>query len=287
MTSKASWAVDARADKWWQDQEPQEVIDLVEELVDNEKSDPPSAARRVCALYEPLVKQKPAEITGVIWGIVFQAARAIGQDEGASKRLRDFVLAIQLADDMLDQSGEQVKDNGSVVWRDLPGFSHMFRDYCINIDPIYDCTGNWLDQAPTLLNASTFGALFFSETPFPTRMSFFASVALIEGLEVSYPQDQIQQAIMYIPPAATWIRLAGVSIHKLCVDRHDSHATCGTLEPGCTWEWTGGKGFSVERWQYWKRRLGELVAEQSLDEHLRSMAKEAEAKMDSIERTAT
>jgi hypothetical protein len=32
--------------------------------------------------------------------------------------------------------------------------------------------------------------------------------------------------------------------------------------------------------------LGEVAAEQSLDEHVRSMAKEAEAKMDSIERAA-
>jgi hypothetical protein len=129
MTSKASWAADARTDKWWQDQEPQEVIDLVEELVDG-NSDPSTAARRVRALYEPLIKQTPTSVT-VIWGIVFRAVRAIGQDEGVSKRLRDFVLDIQLADDVLDQSGEQVKLNGKVVWRDLPGFSLMFREYCI------------------------------------------------------------------------------------------------------------------------------------------------------------
>jgi len=158
-----------------------------------------------------------------------------------------------------------------------------------DIDPLFqsfDRTGEWLDQAPTLLNASTFGALFLSKTPFPTRMSFFVSVALIDGLEVSYPQDQIRQAIMYIPPAAAWIRHAGDSIHKFCVDKHNGGAVCGQLEPGCTWEWTGGNEFSIERWQFWKRRLGEVAAEQSLDEHVRSMAKEAEAKMDSIERAA-
>jgi hypothetical protein len=308
MTSKASWAVTARADKWWQDQEPQEVIDIVEELVDNENSDPSSAAQRVCALYEPLVKQNPTEATGAIWGILFQAVRGIRKDEGALTRLRDFVLAVHRADDVLDESGEPVKDKhfGSVVWRDLPGFSHMYRDYCISklpsflvnryhrltswkdIDPFFAWTAReWLDQAPTLLSASTFGALFLSKTPFPTRMSFFASVGLIYGLEVSYPQDQIQQAVMYIPPATAWIRHAGVSIHKFCVDRHNGGAVCGALEPGCTWGWTGGNEFSIERWQFWKRRLGEIAAEQSLDEHLRSMAKEAEAKMDNIERTAT
>jgi hypothetical protein len=158
-----------------------------------------------------------------------------------------------------------------------------------DIDPLFQFfgrTGEWLDQAPTLLSASTFGALFLSKTPFPTRMSIFASIALIDGLEVSYPKDQIHQAVMYIPPAAAWIRHAGDSIHKFCVDRHNGGAVCGQLEPGCIWEWTGEKEFSIERWQYWKRRFGEIAAEQSLDEHVRSMAKEAEAKMESIERTA-
>jgi len=82
---------------------------------------------------------------------------------------------------------------------------------------------------------------------------------------------------MYIPAAATWIRHAGDTIRKLCVDI-ERGATCGTLEPGCTWEWKGENGFSIERWQFWKRKFGELAAEQSLDEHLRSMAKESRGK---------
>jgi hypothetical protein len=135
MTSKALWAADARADKWWQEEEPQEVINLVEALVDG-NSDPSSAARRVCALYEPLVKQNPVSVT-VIWGIVFHAVRVIGQDEVTSKRLRDFILAIQRADDVVDQPGEQVQLRGKVVWRDLPDFTLMFREYCIRKSPSY------------------------------------------------------------------------------------------------------------------------------------------------------
>jgi hypothetical protein len=131
ITSKASWAAQARADKWWQAPEPQSVISLVEELVDN-SIDPSSAARQACALYSPLIAQNPAsaDITvAEVWGIVFRAVRAIGRDEGASTRLRDFIFAFH---DFLDQDGEQVKDNESVLWRDLPGFSLMFREYCIS-----------------------------------------------------------------------------------------------------------------------------------------------------------
>jgi len=110
------------------------------------------------------------------------------------------------------------------------------------------------------------------------------SVALIDGLEVSYSQEQTEQMLMYTPAATIWIRLAGDSIYKFCVDRYERTAVCGTLEPGCTWEWTGGQGFSLERWQFWKRKLGELAIEQSLEEQLRNRAREAENKMESIER---
>jgi len=43
MTSKVSWTEEARAEKWWQDKGPQEVINLVEELVEG-SIDPSSAA---------------------------------------------------------------------------------------------------------------------------------------------------------------------------------------------------------------------------------------------------
>ena len=133
--TRALWAVDARADKWWQDREPQEVIDLLEGLVDG-KSDPPSVARRVCSLYKALVNQHPDAVT-VMWGVLFRAVRGIGQVESGSLILRDFVLAIRLTDDVLDDSGEQVKLNGQVVWHDLPEFSLMFREYCICKSPLY------------------------------------------------------------------------------------------------------------------------------------------------------
>jgi hypothetical protein len=127
--AKISWADDARGDQWWQEREPQQVIGIVEALVDGD-GDASSAVRQVTSLYEPLVKQDSTAVT-VIWGILFRAIRSIGQDEVAAKKLRDFVLGIQEVDDVLTGSGAPVKLNGQVVWRGLPEFSYMFREYCI------------------------------------------------------------------------------------------------------------------------------------------------------------
>lgn len=117
----------------------------------------------------------------------------------------------------------------------------------------------------------------------PVRMSFLASSSLIDGVEMAYSQDQADRAAMYIPPATAWILHAGESLYKLCQDRYSKSATLGVKESGCQWLWTGGVGFSPERWDFWKKRLQELGSQESLDQSLKSPAKEALKKMQDIE----
>lgn len=129
------WASEARSDRWWQGQEPQQVIGIIEALVQG-NIDPSSASKQITSLYEPLVKADPSSVT-VIWGILFRAVRGVGQDEAIARKLVDFVLRIQQSDDVLDDSGQQVKFGSHAVWRDLPEFSYSFGLYCI-------CTFFWI-----------------------------------------------------------------------------------------------------------------------------------------------
>lgn len=94
---------------------------------------PSAAAQKVYTLLEPLVKKKPDTVS-IVWDILFRAARAIGDDETTSERLVDFVFALQQLDPVLNEAGKKVtldNSNQSVVWSDLPGFTLMFREYCI------------------------------------------------------------------------------------------------------------------------------------------------------------
>lgn len=89
---------------------------------------------------------------------------------------------------------------------------------------------------------------------------------------------------MYLSPAAVWIRLAGPVIYKYCVEGYDkAGATCRLLE-GSTWQWTGDLGFNLERWEFWKRRLGELAVEVS-EEETQRLLEEALSTMESVEKT--
>ncbi|KAI4595603.1 hypothetical protein KJ359_006592 [Pestalotiopsis sp. 9143b] len=279
--AQSDWVAEARSNEWWQEQESQKVIDIIEGLVDG-NLEPTAAAEEAAATYEALVKENPPVAVAAVHNILFRAARAVGQDVGTSQRLTEFVLALQKVGDVQDSSGQTIKLNGQAVWSDLPEFSYHFREFGITIEHPDDYDGNWLDEAPHLLNATTFGAVFM-EASDPVRMSFLASSSLIDGVEMAYSQEQADRAAMYIPSATAWILHAGESLYKLCQDRYSKSATLGVKESGCQWLWTGGVGFSPERWGFWKKRLQELGGQESLDQSLKSLANEALKKMQDIE----
>ncbi|KAI0193878.1 hypothetical protein F4808DRAFT_441723 [Astrocystis sublimbata] len=286
MADLASWAQEARDDQWWQEAEPQKVIDIIESVCEGQL-DPDDAAGEIQATYESLILANPKAAT-VIWAILFRAVASIGRDQDASQRLVDLVLALQKTGEMFNQSGSPVKLNGQVVWSELPEFSYMFRTYCLSISHPDDCDGDWTEEAaPTLVNATTFGALYLNQTSDPKHMSFFASTGLIDGLEKSWPDVEMhRQAPVYLDAATIWINQGGAAIYRLCHDRFPRTAAVGTLEKGCKWLWTGGQGFSPARWDFWKQRLDACAANQDFDLELRAKVEQAKKKMEAIEEEA-
>lgn len=80
-----------------------------------------------------------------------------------------------------------------------------------------------------------------------------------------------------MPYVSMWILFAGEKLASYAVQ-----GAIGTIEGGNLW--TGGyKGFCVERWRLWKRRLGEISRFDQVSEETRKLAKEAEEKMGTFE----
>lgn len=91
-----------------------------------------------------------------------------------------------------------------------------------------------------------------------------------------------------MPPAATWILIAGSQIHALCKADHDRKDGA----PGVTpyhdeWLWGKGRGYSSERWAFWKKRFGEIAETEGeggkLGEGVRNVAATAAEKMGEID----
>lgn len=88
-----------------------------------------------------------------------------------------------------------------------------------------------------------------------------------------------------MPPAATWILIAGEQIHALCKADHDRKDGA----PGVTpyheeWLWGKGRGYSLDRWAFWKRRFGEIaeIEMEGLGKPIRYVAAKAAERMGEI-----
>ena len=75
-----------------------------------------------------------------------------------------------------------------------------------------------------------------------------------------------------------WLRVAGVRLYEACVV---GEVVDGGYGSGGNWQ--GPAGFSKERWEFWKKRFGEVVVHGQPTEETKALAKEAVETMAEIE----
>lgn len=109
----------------------------------------------------------------------------------------------------------------------------------------------------------------------------FAIYSLAEALE----QEPDRRAKMYIkqgprleayvPLAGIWILFAGNVIFGHCC----TPRTVESGDRGRNRNWKGPNGFSIERWNFWKKRFGEIKEHDQAGEKIKEIAAEAEDAM--------
>lgn len=135
-----------------------------------------------------------------------------------------------------------------------------------------------------LLNATTFGAIYLNQGKQPVGMAYHAEASFIGGIEVPYQTpDQQREAEMYVPPAATWILLAGEKMYELCKSDYNRRECARIPYPMNPWLWFGDRGYSLGRWEYWKQRFSEIAMTQGLQDSVKDIAARALSKMGMIE----
>lgn len=143
--------------------------------------------------------------------------------------------------------------------------------------------GDWFDQAVPLLNATTFGAMSLARGKDHGGMAYHAEISLMQGIEGGCQTPDMQRcAAMYVPPAATWILLAGERIYELCksdFNRNDRRKGMW----GDRGLWGKGRGYSLGRWALWKKTFGEIATTQGLPDGVKDLAAKATSEMDKIE----
>ena len=156
----------------------------------------------------------------------------------------------------------------------------------MNIEPPDELDKPQLDaQAKALLNATAFGAMYLAIGEKDKGMAFHAEVSLMQGVEVPYQTpEQQRRALISVPPAATWVLLAGKSTHKLCKISHNRQdGAPGSTPSGNEWLWGKRRGYSSGRWGLWKSRFSESATTQGLADSVKEIAARASSEMDKIE----
>ena len=143
----------------------------------------------------------------------------------------------------------------------------------------------WNAQAEALLNATTFGAMYLVKGKQDIGMAFHAEISLMQAIEVPCQTfEQRQRALIFVPPAATWVLIAGNKIYELCKIDHDRQdGAPGSTPIGDEWLWGKGRGYSLGRWGLWKSRFGDIATAQGLNDSVKEIAARARSEMVRVE----
>ena len=96
----------------------------------------------------------------------------------------------------------------------------------------------------------------------------------MDGVEESYDTlEQRRRAYTVVPPAATWVLIAGEKIYELCKSNHNRNELLGQY----------GRGYSLGRWSVWKKRFGLIAATEGLGVGVCEIAQQAAGTMESID----
>ena len=155
-----------------------------------------------------------------------------------------------------------------------------------DIEPLDELDENqWDAQAEALLNATTFGAMYYVIGKQDIGMVFHAEIGFMHGIEVPcQTPEQQRHALIFVPSAATWVSIAGKSIYELCkVDHNRQDAVPGSTPIGDEWLWGKSRGYSLKRWSLWKSRFGEIATAQGLKDSVKEIAARASSEMDRVD----
>jgi hypothetical protein len=182
------------------------------------------------------------EMLWAAWEAVISAAGTPG--DGTRSRLVELVGAVRDRGVLARPDGQECMVWGMRAHVDLPVFGAQMRETW-NFPPPAISAGTWA-------NLNAFAAQL---TVAGVDFSRYAVWALRDALEEDSPELPL-----VLPAAVEWLRHAGPVLATLAVERAaDAH---GSDQAGRLGREAGlaGRGFSVGRWNFWRRRLEDISA---------------------------
>jgi hypothetical protein len=205
-----------------------------------------------------------------LWAFIITCAYEFPEHQ---PRLVDTLVQLSKLEDAKTANGDLILVHDMQVWKDLPMLGWQFREEWNATIP----AGQPDERASAIsrmINRDRFAALLMATREPVFNYSWFALITFREALEGSADQEAGQLDGL-IPAAAAWIQVLGAEIYGWTED-FGRKGKGGPL-------WSGKEGFCVERWQFWRERLGEMAKKEQFDDKTRSAAVDAGQMMQRIE----
>ncbi|KAF8906980.1 hypothetical protein CPB84DRAFT_1744776 [Gymnopilus junonius] len=231
--------------------------------------------------------EEPASFLFEMWGVVIDVAQQLPWKDTRQDRLVDIIRALK---DLPESKAIQMNSWGELeVWADLPLLGPVMTETCygINLD---DTSFKQKIIRARQQNFVAFAARL-TKSNLADRAHHHAIQDFREALEEE-PDPRARAYLQqgprldtYVPLAAAWTLFAGGIVFAHCrvsgsgdnTDVRDRTSRDGGKN------WKGANGFSVERWNFWKKRFGEIKGHNQASEETRGLAAEAQGAMRRIE----
>jgi len=213
-----------------------------------------------------------------LWGLFHDALTEL---PGCQKQIIDLLLEIRKLPDVhiTDEQREgALSDKQWTLWRDLPHFGHGWFDlhwwvYCSHWRSERSRYDNQ-DTRARLANIACADALFAVYGVFGGRECVEGLARLADTLEDEAAMLDIEKIVV-----RGWVVNAGGMLFGMCKEgsQHpllrnakEFKKEFGQKKRGI---WKGGGGASLERWRFWRERLGQIEKDAEIGEETREAAR--------------
>ncbi|KAJ5176593.1 uncharacterized protein N7482_002470 [Penicillium canariense] len=202
----------------------------------------------------------------------FELAEMSSFKTSSHSRLAQLLEALGLSSHFTFLSAE----NGR-IWRfDLLKYS--MKDFCAGPDG---------GKPERYVNYNSFLAHLYEHRIFPTDPTY-AVWAMRAAFEDERSDEEKAVRSAWILGAAQWILWNGQSIFNLILEPALYDVTYETWPDRAAWDagclYNGTAGLSLERWQFWKRRFGEVSQDSEVTDECKEVSTRAMAIMDLFEK---
>ncbi|RHZ63634.1 DUF3632 domain-containing protein [Aspergillus thermomutatus] len=251
----------------------QRIFDILNDYLQPSSTIPPSEAAQALDALTPKAsaQEEDSDLESFlwsIWGTVIDIAKQVPHDHPSQDRLVDLIHALtELPPTTVSIWGSETR-----LWKDLPILGPSLREDWN--PPTYTKSNG---QAITeWINLHAFTARLMSKCD--PSLSLFAVWSLRSGLEEELSDCELDGEVA---AAAMWMVYGGESMFTQLADTVQDEEKERMMKPGTLY--SGQGQLCLERWQFWKRRFGEMSEQIQVNGETKGAIRLAREKMEMIE----